>query len=188
MHFLKFSILILFVSCIAGQKQTKNSEEALVLNLIEQYYKHGPLQPQTFVSPTLLPFKYYDYEQTGDGIIVPPTEQNIGNFNEQSFFRIIRNNEHFKVESESNWIKEQILNSNATSKIISLKNLNNHIANKTKSNRWYSFYIPIFNTDSSAVYLQYDYFDGGYEEGRAALMVTSNGEWKLIETYHIWMN
>jgi len=49
------------------------------------------------------------------------------------------------------------------------------------------FYLPIFNADSSAVYMQYDHFDNGYGEGNAAVFIKKEGKWIYLKFLPGWI-
>ncbi|WP_194778276.1 hypothetical protein [Pararhodonellum marinum] len=86
-------------------------------------------------------------------------------------------------------IREQLILSEEVAKRNRIIDLNDSdLTNKgDKISVWYNFYVPIFNLDSSAVYVQYDYNENVYGEGNGAVLIRKEDRWELLVWLDRWM-
>ena len=88
-------------------------------------------------------------------------------------------------ERQMNNAKNVELDSTKFLNIIPFKNVTQ---NKSRSREYYEFLLPLFNSDESIVWVQYNYRCPACGYGRMAIFKKSNKEWLKINSYATWMN
>ncbi|RXG18645.1 hypothetical protein DSM03_1017 [Leeuwenhoekiella aestuarii] len=179
-------------------ESTINPEETdqIFKTLIE--YKS--IAPDSVINSQLLPFLIKDKEFTEDGISVPspPPSLNGTYINEESLVSFLNsdqfirkpgfeNNKFFSKEKDLKYLKKQIEKSK---KLVKQTNLNSfYPAYKSDRNEKdsYHFYTPLFNSDSTEVYIQVDFYEGVYGDGTGYLLLKENGAWKVVASTGIWI-
>ena len=194
MKILFYISLLLIVSCNIDQENSPPNN--LYIQLLEGYIKQDSIEIEGLISERLHPYKYYNL-QYYKGSEVPPPPPGFGESytNEQSLIRNINTNSkdsinvmYFSSSCDSTHIKYQIILSSKLKKLPNISNWSKKNSDSINNNKeFYIFYIPLFNCDSTQVYLQYDYHKGTYEEGNGAVFKKQNNEWKLVKWIFRWM-
>lgn len=170
-------------SC-TGYEQNLNINTYIYYELIDCYLKidSSEIKSDIAISQDLSAYKYFEPLYLSDGQRVPPPGPR--NFINETRF----DNINLK-QSDIDFIIDQIkrsqkLTGQFNSKIDSLSDKDGD------TNKFYYFYLPLFTADSSFVYLQYGYFDNGYEKGQAVFLKTdlSKSQCQIIDKYLLWMN
>ena len=188
MHKIIIILIVLLNSC----KQTSHKNEPLtsnlVANLIEQYILADSLNHYGFIITELQPYEHYDLQYMDDGIRHPPP-QGYKWKNEIALIEYIELEEYFTDSISSQHVKSQILKSKEFAESIDLSSLGEVTLGTDFEDTlsWFLFYMPIFNTDSTAVYIQYDHYDNGYEDGNAAVFIKKDDEWVYYKFLVGWM-
>ncbi|WP_339759162.1 hypothetical protein [Algoriphagus aquimarinus] len=182
----------LIFSCSQIKQISKSEESKLILELLEKYIVHDSLYETRTINKYLLPYEYYEQEYSEDGDLAPPP-YGYGSKNEFDIINSIELNPFFSDSASIVHVKHQLLNSEKIAKKHKLSTLDivNLAMNNEDQDSWYSFYLPIFNADSSAVYMQYDFYPngfGGFGWGNGAVLLKENGEWKYHDFIPGWIN
>ena len=195
MKALLYLSLLLISSCKINQENNPSND--LYIQLLEEYVKQDSIVIKGFVSNRLRPYKYYNIEYY-KGTEVP---QPLGGFgesyvNEQSLIRYINrvaidsnSNKYFSSSCDSIHLKHQIILSSKLKELpdISIWSKKYSINAENLDKEFYIFYIPLFNCDSTQVYLQYDYNKGIYGQGNGAVFEKQNNKWKLVKWISRWI-
>lgn len=175
-----------------SQIQTKPSQNGNVLisQILSELIHIGRIKDDVFICHTLKPYEYYEIELTDDGLRIPPKDPFVRN--ELDIVESLQNEKFPNVGLTLMHLKMQILD---RSKNKSSRHLNSPLKNLWTNSEdlpeeFYVFYIPLYNLDSTAMYLQYDYFvgfPGGYDEGGAFLLEKDkDGTWFEKEWKSTW--
>jgi len=187
-----FFLLIIIVRVSCTQTENKNitrASEDLFIEVIENYIVEDSLYKAESISPRFHPYIYYPTQYTEDGLEIPspPIFYEGEYIEENQLIEKIGHQEYFS-EKDLDHLRYQIKSSQEISSITNISKLSNIDKCKEEEIRtWYIFYVPLFNIDSSAVYVQYDFHDGIYGEGNGALLIKNNGQWKLIDWFDRWI-
>lgn len=150
----------------------------------------GRIKEDAFIYHTLKPYEYDEIEINDDGHRLPPKDQFLKN--EVDIVESLQNEKFPNDSSTLKHLKMQIL---GRPEIKTLFYLNSSLKNlwtnsEDLAEEFYVFYIPLYNLDSSAMYLQYDYysvFPGGYGDGGAFLLEENKeGTWFEKEWISTW--
>lgn len=187
---LSFLVLILFTSC----KFQKSDTENLYIQLIEEYVRQDSIHLIGKINHTLLPYAHYEIELI-DGHISPPPSPSITKsfFNEVVFRKHVNENSQrdtfFMTICDSEFLKSQVIESSKRETPLSIADWARKNEGKVAEDEFifFSFYTPLFNCDSSQVYLQYDYQNGTYGEGNGAIFEKKNKKWRLVKKIINWM-
>ncbi|WPP52206.1 hypothetical protein [Catalinimonas niigatensis] len=178
-------IILIGVSC-----KPKAVDEELIISILENYIEEDSLYSSDYIYPELLPYIYYQPEYSDDGLEhpTPPPSYEGEYLNEIKFIERLECEKYFSYEDSSH-IKHQIF---LSSKIFSTLNLSSLSKREfefspDEAASWYAFYLPVFNNDSSAVYVQYDYQYEGVGYGNGAILVKKNGHWIMVKFISRWM-
>ena len=182
-------LIILLTSCNLTHQQGELKDAALVTHLIEQFILTDSLNQYGFVITELRHYEHYDLKYTDGGIRHPSPGSSYKWKNETSLIEYIDLTEYFDDSISSQHVKSQIMSSKEYAESIDLSSLGEVTlgANFEDTLSWYLFYLPIFNIDSSAVYIQYDHFDNGYEDGNAAVFIKKDDEWVYYKFLLGWI-
>lgn len=191
MKFNFFFLILILIGC-KPQTQEKPSQNGNVLisQIISDLIIDGRIKDNAFIYHTLKPFEHYNLEWTDDGLRIPLKDPFVRN--EVDIVESIQNEKFPNDSSTLMHLKMQILdrleNKSSFNLNSSLKNLWTN--SEDLPEEFYVFYIPLYNLDSSAMYLQYDYysgFPGRYGDGGAFLLEKVKEEiWiekKMISTW-----
>ena len=193
----RFYILILFIiiSCSLSKQILSNEDSTLVVELLEKIIENDSLYETRTINKFLLPYEYYEQEFTEDGDLAPPPASRNPNASKNEFdiANSIKLNPFFSDPASLAHVKHQLLNSEKIAKKykLSTHDLVSLGKNNEDKDSWYSFYLPIFNADSSAVYMQYDFYpnsNGGFGWGNGAVFLKENGEWRYHDFIPGWIN
>ena len=163
--------------------------EILYIDVIQNYIIEDSLYLTANILPRLLPYFYFPSQYTEDGLEIPPPPVSYyGEYiDENKLIERIGNQTYFS-EKDKDHLKYQLI----MSKKISNSNKDVKISKVNSGKKeeletiWYSFYVPLFNIDSTAVYVQNDFYDDGYGDGSGALLVKKDGQWKLVDWFSRW--
>jgi hypothetical protein len=190
MRLLILVMLVVFVSCNqTDKKNITGASEDLFIEVIKSYIVEDSLYKTEIISPRLYPYIYYPTQYTEDGLEIPspPIFYEGEYIDENKIIERIGHQKYFS-EKDRDHLKYQIISSKEISNTIYTSKLSKMDRLKAEDiTTWYMFYVPSFNSDSSAVYVQYDYHDGSYGEGNGALLIKNNGQWKLIDWFDRWI-
>ncbi|WP_057939772.1 hypothetical protein [Algoriphagus resistens] len=178
-------------SCSHGKYLSNEEDSKLISELIGKFIVRDSLNQSGTINNNLLAYEYYEQENIEDGYAVPPPYYTSSK-NEFDFINSVELNTFFHDSASIAHIKHQLLNSKKIAKKYKLSTLDIvKLGVKNRDpNSWYSFFLPIFNADSSAVYLQYDFYAnglGGYGEGNGAIFLKKNGEWEYQDFIPGWI-
>lgn len=190
----RFLFLISFVifSCSQSKSMLNSDDSKLFIELIEKFIVHDSLYETRTINKYLLPYEYYEKEYSENGYEVPPPN-GIGDKNEFYFADSKELSQFFSDSSSIAHVKYQLLNSKETAKNLKINRsdlIKLGMDNKDQ-NSWYSFYLPIFNVDSSAVYMQYDFYSNGFASagyGNGAIFINKKGLWEYHSFIPGWTN
>lgn len=168
-------------------KTIKN--ENLYIEVIQNYIIEDSLYRTENISPRLLPYFYYPSQYSEDGLEIPsPPVSYFGEYiDEIQLIERIGNQTYFS-EKDKDHLKYQLImskNISNSNKDVKISKVNNAKKEEIET-IWYSFYVPLFNIDSSAVYVQNDFYDNGYGDGSGALLIKKDGQWKLVDWFSRW--
>lgn len=188
MHKIIIIFFILLLSCQKTNQKDKSVNSKLILSLIEQYILTDSLNYHGFIISELQPYEYYELQFTDDSLRYPPPS-GFNWMNETAVIEQIDLDSYFNDSVTRTHVKNQIVSSKELVDNLSLSSLgDDKLGLKFRNEEsWYTFYLPIFNADSSAVYMQYDHFDNGYGEGNAAIFIKKDGKWIYLKFLPGWM-
>lgn len=182
-------IIFTFSSLVKGQDSTNQIDTTLIIQIFEDYKRQDKfLHDETCFLPSLLPFIYTIREYDTNGFKMPLGPQH-NLMNEFELLDYIGQNEFFSLKKDSSCIKQQIVNSEKVRPTIKLPYTSAGCTfdeNKYPS-EYHVFYVPIFNTDSSAVFVQHDYYTGVYGQGNGAILIKKKNGWKMVQFISGWM-
>lgn len=179
---------ILIFSCRTGASLPDDNH---IVNVLNNYIEEDSLYSGN-ISSSLLPYFYYSVQYSDDGNEIPPPPVSLdGEFLDENKVIERTGEERYFSKKDAGHIKYQLLKSKRISSSHKAVNLSKAIKRNEegKTGSEYNFYVPIYNRDSSAVYVQYDYFidfSNGY--GNGAILVRDNGKWKMVKWIDRWMN
>lgn len=184
-----FLIIFVGVSCTQTNKINARLNESLFIEVIKNYIVEDSLYRTDIISPRLYPYIYYPTQYTEDGLEIPspPSFDNGEYIDENKLIERIGHQAYFS-EKDGDHLRYQIISSQEISSTINISKLSKIDSLKAEEvTKWYIFFVPLFNNDSSAVYVQYDFHDDYYGDGNGALLIKNNGQWKLIDWFDRWI-
>ncbi len=177
-------LFMFLTSCASKKEKVYKSYNHLVEKLVNDLIKSGELENRTSIIGHTYPFVYYTIETGEDGIEFPPPEY--FSRNEQGIFNSIDMNLFPNSKQTLNHLKYQLTSSTSKEKFDFGKNTiepNNLDLDKP----YYKVYKPIFNLDSTGVYLEIDYHHQIYGDGRAFVFELKNGVWENVKFIPTWI-
>lgn len=176
-------------SCSQSESILNSDDSKLFIELMEIFIQHDSLYETRTINKYLLHYDYYENEYSEDGYQVPPP-YGIGYKNEFDFKESKELSQFFSDSTSIAHVKYQLLNSRGTAKNfkIAKRDLIKLGMDNKDQNSWYSFYLPIFNADSSAAFVQYDYYKNGLGFGNGAIFLKKDGNWKYHTFIPGWIN
>lgn len=192
-----FLISFLFlISCSTNESSNKNQEH-IYIQLLEEYVQQDSIIFNSVIDNKVHPYTYYDPVYVNGTIAPAPGGGGFGvsYFNEQTFITYInsrhdgKSDSYFSKECDRDFLKKQ-------TEIVGKRDnwfdvtewCERHNADIDKfEGELHTFYLPLFNCDSTEVYLQYDYENGSYGEGNGAIFVKKNEKWILVKIISNWM-
>ena len=179
-------------------ESTINPEETdQIFKTLIEYKSIGP---DSLINSQLLPFLVHEKEYTEDGTSVPspPPSLNgtyineeflISYLNSDQFIREpgFENKEFFSKKEDLKFLKRQVENSKKLAKQTDLKDYYSAYKYDRNKKEGYHFYTPLFNIDSTEVYIQVDFYEGVYGDGTGYFLVKENGVWKVVGSTGIWI-
>lgn len=187
MKILSLIFILLNISC---EKTNTIKNEILYIHVIQNYIIEDSLYRTENISHRLLPYFYFPSQYTEDGLEIPsPSVSYDGEYIDENQLIDRIGNQKFFSEKDRNHLKYQLIMSKKISN--SNKDLKISKVNSGKKEEvgtiWYSFYVPLFNIDSTAVYVQNDFYDNYYGDGSGALLIKKDGKWKLVDWFDRWI-
>ncbi len=181
-------ILTVFMAGCTNIEQSKTTNTALI-DLIADFINSDDFiyDDSTYIIPEFSSYEYYEPEFI-NGLEAPPPGQ-LSYLNEINIARSITAKDYFESDQEIEFLKEQILNSNEISASLSLNQIEDKIDLRLineSSSIWINFYVPLYNLDSTVAYLQYNYYDHGYEEGAGIILARKDTTWKIEGMVKQW--
>lgn len=192
MRRLPFLICFAIFSCSQSKSMLNSDDSKLYIELTEKFIVHDSLYETRTINKYLLPYEYYEKEYSENGYQVPPP-YSIGYKNEFDFVDSKELSQFFSDSSSIAHVKYQLLNSKETAKNLKINRsdlIKLGLDNKDQ-NSWYSFYLPVFNADSTAVYMQYDFYTNGFGStgyGNGAIFINKKGLWEYHSFIPVWTN
>ena len=171
--------LTILTSCSNNYKSLNNDPDILIPYLIECFILTDSMNRHGAVHYKLGSYTHYNLKYTIEGYRHPAPGANGHKWkNEIVLLESIDLNEYFDI-ADSVHIKRQIINSKTLANQYDLSSLDSATLGTANSDKliFYHFYTPIFNKDSTAVYVEYDHFDNGYGDGNAVVFIKKNGNW-----------
>jgi len=171
------------ISCQEIQEEDTQKIDKEVNKVVNVFIEDKAMHKYGVILNKLSPFEYYKLQKTSDGNEIPPSSASYALKNEISLLKIIDSEKYFdSIKNKSN-LKTQIIQSE---KIYSDFTLNlNYLREKNYAFKdtltSYIIYPPLFNNDSTAAYIQYDFFDYGWEEGTGTIYIKKNEEWHFFK-------
>lgn len=188
---MKSSLLLIVLIIFSCSPEHKAVNEKLIVSILENYIEEDSLYDSDYIYPALLPYIYYEPQYSEEGFeFPPPPSSNEGEYlNEEKLIERLESEEYFSLEKDAQHIKHQIHLSGEAVPTLSLSSLSKKEFefSPNEAASWYTFYLPIFNHDSSAVYVQFDLHYGSEGLGNGAILVRKNGEWSMIKWIPRWM-
>ena len=198
---------LIFRTSSESQKTTKDSDNFnITLNQDEtsQIFKtlieYRSITPDSIINSKLLPFLVHEKEYTEDGTSVPSPPPSLNGtyidgeylihfLNSDQFIREpgFENKVFFSKKADLIHLKRQIENSKKWAKETNLKDYYSAYNYDRNEKEGYHFYTPLFNKDSTEVYIQVDFYEGVYGDGTGYFLIKENGNWKIVGSTGIWM-
>jgi hypothetical protein len=171
------------------EKTDTVKNENLYIEVIKNYIIEDSLYRTENISTRLLPYFYFPSQYSEDGLELPsPPISYDGEYIDESKLIERMGKQTYFSEKDKDHLKYQLIMSKNISK--SNKDVkiskDNTVKKEDLETIWYSFYVPLFNIDSSAVYVQNDFYDNGYGDGSGALLIKKDGQWKLVDWFSRW--
>lgn len=195
MYKLLFVLTFFILSCSSSKQISENEDSKLIVELIENLIAHDSLYNARTINEYLLPYEYYEHEFIEDGYQVPPpaTRNPNASKNEFDIANLLELGQFFSDSASIAHVKHQLLNSGEIAKNYKLTRLDlvKLEMNNRNQNSYYSFYLPIFNADSSAVYMQYDFYTNGIGSvgyGNGAVFIKKKALWEYHAFILGWEN
>lgn len=177
---------------------TLNQEETN--QIFETLLKYNSITTDSIINTRLLPFLVHEKEYTEDGLSAPSPPPSLNgtyihedfliNFlNTDQFIREpgFENKNFFSQKEDLKHLKRQIENSKERAKETDLRDYYSAHKNDRNEKEGYHFYTPLFNSDSTEVYIQVDFYKGIYGHGNGYLLKKENGVWKVVGSTEIWI-
>ena len=190
-NYLLAPLLLIISSCGANKQISESDDPELILELLEKLIVNDSLYETRTMNKYLLAYEYYEQEFSDEGHLIPPP-YGIGWKNELDIINSIKLTQSFSDSISIAHVKDQLIKSKKNAKRYKLNNQDLAklgMINEDQTS-WYSFYLPIFNSDSSAVYLQSEFYTNngtGYGEGNGTVFIKENGEWEFLESIPGWI-
>ncbi len=179
-----FCFLTISLGCTSNSKISQKSQNQLVEILIDDLIYSGKLDKQAFIIEHVYPITYYSIEVNEDGIEIPPPEYN--SRNEREIINWIEMDLFPKNEQTLNHVRSQIEGSTSKAKFdFGSKSIDPNKIDFEKP--YYMVFKPIYNLDSTAVYLEIDYHYNNYGDGRAYVFELKNESWENVKFIPTWI-
>ena len=173
-----FCFLTISLGCTSKRKAFQGSQYQLVEILINDLNKSGVLEKQAFIIDRLYPMSYYKVEINEDGLEIPSPEKN--SRNEVGIINWIEMDLFPKNGQTLNHVRSQIKGSTPKAKFdFGSNSIDSKKIDLEKP--YYRVYKPIYNLDSTAVYLEIDYHDNIYGHGSAYVFELKNESWENVK-------
>lgn len=179
-----FCFLTISLGCTSKRKASQGSQYQLVETLIDDLIESENLEKQAFIIEHVYPIQYYKVEISEDGLEIPPPDYN--SRNEMGIINWIEMDLFPKNEQTLNHVRSQIEGSTSKAKFdFGSKSIDPKKIDFEKP--YYMVFNPIYNLDSTAVYLEIDYHDNYYGDGRAFVFELKNESWKNVKFIPTWI-
>lgn len=199
---MKIIILFVLFSCNPTNSELSLGDEDFITDLLDEYIRQDSINIHVTISDELSPYLHYIPEFSDEGYEAPPPPDALeGRYiNEFNLVETINsdmnyatgfertNLKYFSAIKDLDHLKNQIMQSKELVKKINVKKWSKKYNSKIEDKEgWYNFYFPLFNHDSTQVFLQYDYRNGNYSEGNGAVFIKKNGKWELARWIIGWV-
>ena len=175
----------------------KQEETSQIFKTLIEYKS---IRSDSLINSQLLPFLVHEKEYTEDGLSPPSpppslkgtyiNEEYLIHFlNSDQFIREpgFENKDFLSKEEDLKHLKRQIENSKEWAKETDIKDYYSAYKYDRNEKEGYHFYTPLFNSDSTEVYIQVDFYEGVYGDGTGYFLIKENGVWKVVGSTGIWM-
>lgn len=183
LNFIVFTFSLTVLGCVSSQIKTQSFNEKTVEILVNYLILEGDLDKQAFLVNRTWPFQYFEIKFTDDGLQIPPP--NYYSRNESEIVNLIDLKCFPKDDSTLEFVKNQ-LKASSSRQVLNFgeKSIKpNQIEHKRP---YYKVYKPIYNVDSTAIYLEIDFHHQIYGDGRAFVFEFKNGNWKNVKFIPTW--
>ncbi|GAB2489357.1 hypothetical protein [Algoriphagus taiwanensis] len=183
-----FSLFLILVGCKSSNPTIEKDEVFDVAAIITELIESGYIDRKIPISDRLKTIEYYTLEYSDDSLLAPPPTPFAKN--EEDIIKWV-DSEYFPNDSTTrNHIRYQLkyLNENRSQFRLIKGDLKLREFDKVFPGHCYFFYKPIFNQDSSALFLQHDRYYGYFGDGGIHVVVKVNHKWVVNKAVHTWEN
>lgn len=183
-----FSLFLILVACKSSNPTIENDNVFDVGIIINELIKSGYIDRKVPIADRLKKNEYYTLEYSDDSLLAPPPTPFAKN--EEEVIKWI-DSEYFPNDSNTrNHVRYQLkyLNENKSQFRLIGGDLKLRKLERIFPGHCYIFYQPIFNQDSSAIFLQHDSYYGFLGQGGIHLLAKENSKWIVKKFITTWMN
>jgi hypothetical protein len=183
-----FSLFLFLVGCKSSNPSIENDNVFDVGIIITELIESGYVDRKVPIADRLKTIEYYTLEYFDDSLFAPPSTPFAQN--EEDVIKWV-DSEYFPNNSTTrNHVQYQLkyLNENRSQFRLVRGDLKLRKFERVYPGHCYIFYKPIFNQDSSAMFLQHDRYYGYFGEGGIHLVVKANDKWVVEKFIHTWEN
>lgn len=183
-----FSLFLILAACKSSNPTIENDYVFDVGVIITELIESGYIDRKVPIADRLKTIEYYNLEYFDDSLLAPPP--NPFAQNEVVIINWV-DSEYFPNDSTTrNHVQYQLkyLNENRSQFRLIKGDLKLRKFERAFPGHCYFFYKPIFNQDSSAMFLRHDRYYGYLGEGGIHLLVKENGKWVFEKFIHTWEN
>lgn len=188
MKLVNFCFLFVLVGCQSSSQIVEKDEGFDVGAIISELIESGDIDRKVPIVNRLKTIEYYTLEYYDDSLLVPPPTPFA--INEMEIIELGAT-DFFPRDSISRaFVRDQLIFLNENRSQFSLRkgNLKLRKFERAFPGHCYIFYKPIFNQDSSAMFLQHDRYYGYFGEGGIHFLVKENDKWVVEKFIPTWMN
>ena len=183
-----FSLFLILAACKSSNPTIENDYVFDVGVIITELIESGYIDRKVPIADHLITIEYYTLEYSDDGLLAPPPT--LFAINEEDIIGLV-DSEYFPKDSTTRihlQYQLKFLTENRSQFRLIRGDLKLRKFERAFPGHCYFFYKPIFNQDSSAMFLQHDRYYGYLGEGGIHLLVKENGKWVVEKIIHTWEN
>lgn len=191
---MKHSLYLIFILIFFWKNSLDkhSDDDYIILDVIEHFILLDSLNDMGVVSLKLMPYQHYELNYTSDGYRVPPPPSPPFSLNELELVEFLDFNGFSKDSVSLAHIRNQIITSSQRAIDIDMSKLKSDLrkGHPKKKEPMVLIYMPIFNLDSSAVYVQYDFYlhEYSFGYGNGAILTRQNEKWGYLKFLPTWQN